>query len=132
MRDFRSSRRLRAAAVAAAALALAAAATVARASRVAGAPAPAASSVQGATHQPAHVQADESASLREGTIGAVDERGGRVQVQGIWLELAPGKTRLLRGSEPAGLDTLKAGETIRFTVLPGSGSMATLKVIYAP
>jgi hypothetical protein len=132
MRDFHLSQRLRGAAVAAAALALAAAATVASASRVAGAPAPAASSVQGATHQPAQVQADESASLREGTVGAVDERGGRVQVQGIWLELAAGKTRLLRGGEPAGLDSLKAGETIRFTVLPGNGATATLKVIYAP
>ena len=132
MREPTSSSRWRAAGLAGAALTLAAIADGAVASRVAGAAAPAASSVLGGAQQPAHVQADESASLRQGTIGALDPRTGRVQVQGIWLDVVAGRTQLLRGDRAAPLDTLKVGESIRFTVLPGSGAAPTLKVIYAP
>ena len=134
MRDPMSrSGTLRAACALGAAVALASAADLAGASRVAGAAAPAASSVLTAQQEPAHVQADESASLRQGMIGAVDERGARVQVQGIWLDLVAGKTQLLRSGRPAALETLKAGEAIRFTVLPGNGPAAPmLKVIYVP
>ena len=124
---------MRAASFALVALGLASVATTASAVRVGGAAAPAASAVQGATQQePAHVQADESASLRQGTVGAVDERGTRVQVQGIWLDVVAGKTQLLRNGQAAGLETLKPGEAIRFTVVPGSGVAPALKVIYAP
>ncbi len=132
MRDPMSPSRLRAACVLAAATALACVAQLAAASRVTGSAAPAASSVLGTQQQPAHVQSDDSASLRQGTIGALDERAGRVQVHGIWLDLVAGKTQLLRGDRPAALDTLKVGESIRFTVLPGTGAAPALKVIYAP
>lgn len=132
MNDFLSPRRLRAASFAFVALGLVSAATVSTASRVGGAAAPSASAVQGAAQQPAHVQADESASLRQGTIGAVDERGARVQVQGVWLDVVAGKTQLLRNGQAAGLETLKPGEAIRFTVGPGSGVAPAMKVIYAP
>lgn len=108
-------------------------ATVASASRVGGAPPPAASAVQAAAQQPPHDQADESGSLRQGTVGAVDERAARVQVQGIWIDLVAGKTQLLRNGRAAGLETLTAGEPIRFTVVPASGTAAPkMKVIYAP
>ncbi len=132
MRDFSSSRRVRSASLLIAGAALASLASVATAARVAGAPAPAASTVQAGAQQPAHVQTDESASLRQGTIGAVDERGSRVQMQGIWLDVVAGKTQLVRNGQPAGLETLKAGEAIRFTVAPGSGAAPAMKVIYAP
>ncbi|MGZ8258988.1 MAG: hypothetical protein ACXWUL_00375 [Caldimonas sp.] len=92
---------------------------------------PAASAVQAAAQEPAQAQADESASLRQGTIAAVDERRGRLQVQGLWLDVVPDKTKLIRHGRPATLDTLRAGEAIRFTVAPGR-TAPSLGVIYVP
>jgi hypothetical protein len=100
--------------------------------RVGGAVAPSASAVQGLTPQPAHVQNDESASLREGTITALDANGARLQVQGVWLVLVQGKTLAMRQGKPVDIATLKVGETIRFTVAPGSTEAASLRLIYAP
>ena len=125
-------RRVRAACLGLVAAGLLSMATVASASRVGGAAPPAASAVQGSVHQPPHLQADESASLRQGTVGAVSERATRVQVQGIWIDLVAGKTQLLRNGRAAGLETLKVGEPIRFAVVPGSGAAPAMKVIYAP
>jgi len=88
--------------------------------------------VQAAAQQPAHLQADESASLRQGTVGAVDAPARRVQVQGIWIDLVAGKTQLMRNGRAAGLETLTPGEPIRFTVVPGNGGAPAMKVIYAP
>lgn len=100
--------------------------------RVGGAAAPAASAVQGLAQQPARVQNDESASLRQGTITALDPSGARVQVQGTWLEIVDGKTLAMRQGKPVGLATLKVGDTIRFTVAPGTTEAASLRIIYAP
>jgi len=127
-----SRRRARAVCLGLAAATLVPVATVANASRVGGAPPPAASAVQGAAQEPTQGQADESASLRQGTVGAVDPRGGRVQVQGVWIDLVAGRTQLLRGGRAAGLDTLAAGEPIRFTVMSGRAGAPAMKVIYAP
>ena len=127
---FRS--RIRAASLGLVAAALLPLPTGVSASRVGGAPAPAASAVQGAAQEPAHAQADESASLRQGTVGAVDPRGGRVQVQGIWIDIVAGKTQLLRSGRAASLDTLAAGEPIRFTVMSDRAGAPAMKVIYAP
>lgn len=100
--------------------------------RVGGAAAPSASAVAGPGQQPAHLQADESASLRQGTITALDANGTRLQVQGIWLDVVDGKTLAVRKGKTVALDTLKVGETIRFTVGPGSLEAASLRLIYAP
>jgi hypothetical protein len=100
--------------------------------RVGGAAAPSASAVQGLAPQPAHVQNDESASLRQGAITALDASGTRLQVQGIWLDLVDGKTLAMRKGKPVDIATLKVGETIRFTVAPGSTEAASLRLIYAP
>jgi hypothetical protein len=124
-----SRRRWRAAALAAFGLACAGAVLASRVS--VGSP-PAASAVQGSVQQPKHVQTDESASLRQGVVGAVDERHSRIQVQGIWLETVAGKTKVLRGGRPVGLETLKVGEIIRFTVAPGSAGTPSVRLIYAP
>ena len=102
------------------------------ASRVNGSSAPAASSVQGAPVQPASEQVDESASLRNGTVTALDERGTRVQVQGVWLDVVGGKTQLSHHGQPARIDTLRVGETVRFTVVPGATQGQALRVVYAP
>jgi hypothetical protein len=124
-----TKRRWRAAALVVLGMTIAAAAP---AVRVGAAPAPAASTVQSSTQQPQQVQADESASLRQGVVMAVDERRARVQVQGIWLDMVVGNTMLLRSGRPAALDTLRVGEAIRFTVTPGSSGASSLRVIYVP
>jgi hypothetical protein len=104
----------------------------AAATRVGGAPAPSASAVQSSAQEPAHAQADDSASMRQGTVTALDRSGARVQVQGVWVELAAGKTRLLRHGQPAALETLRVGEPVRFIVASGSVAKPTVRVIYAP
>lgn len=109
-----------------------AAASASVASGVVGAQAPAASSVQAARHQPASAQADESASLREGAVTALDERGSRLQVQGVWLAIVAGKTQIVRQGRKVGADTLKVGETIRFTVAPAGTEAPSLRMVYAP
>jgi hypothetical protein len=103
------------------------------ATRVGSGAAPAASAVQVSVQQPRHVQTDETASLRQGTITAVDQGRSRIQVQGIWLEISPDATHVLRGGRRAPLDTLKACETIRFTVSKGTtGTALAVRLIYAP
>lgn len=102
------------------------------ASRVANAPPPSASAVQSSTAQPAHDQADETASLRQGTITAIDAGKARIQLQGIWVDAPAANTKLLRHGRPAGLDTLRVGESIRFTVHPGTAAKPSVDVIYAP
>jgi hypothetical protein len=111
--------------------ALAALAGPSLAGRVGGETAPSAATVQGQAAQPASVQNDESASLRQGTITAFDAKGAKLQVQGIWLEL-DGKTLALRNGKAVSVDTLRLGETIRFTVAPGVTEAASLRLIYAP
>ena len=113
-------------------LGLASLATAASAVRVGGGAAPSASAVQAAAQQPADVQADEGASLRRGTIRAIDERVTRVQVHGVWIDLVAGRTQLLRNGQPAGLETLKPGEAIRFTTDSAAGAAPAMKVIYVP
>ena len=125
--DILSPRSLRAAAIAAAALAFAGAAS---ASRVAFAPPPPASSVVSAPQQPAPAQADESASLRAGTVGAIDVRRARIQVQGVWLDAA--RSKVLRGGRAVALDALRAGDAIRFTVAADAAGTQSVRVIYVP
>jgi hypothetical protein len=128
MHSLQALRALRGLAVGAGGLTLA---TLCAAVRV-DAGAPAASAVLNSPQQPAHAQADESASLRQGVITALDERGTRLQVQGIWLDVVAGKTQVLRNGQPAKLETLKVGDAIRFTVAPGATEGQAVRVIYAP
>ena len=100
--------------------------------RLENAGAPAASAVLGTPQQAANAQADESASLRQGVITALDERGARLQVQGIWLEVVAGKTQVLRNGQPVKVDTLRVGDAIKFTVAPGAIETQAARVIYAP
>jgi hypothetical protein len=123
-----SWRALRAAVTIASGLALA---SLCSATRV-DAAAPAASSVLKTPQQAVAAQTDESASLRHGVVSALDERGTRLQVQGVWLEIDAAKTQLLRDGKPAALDTLKVGDAIRFMVAPGAAEGQALRVIYVP
>jgi len=101
------------------------------ASRIAAGPAPAASAVQAAPQQPRHIQNDETASLRQGIVTAVDERSSRIQVQGVWLDLGA-TIQLFRSGRSAGLQTLKPGEVIRFAEVPDGSGHRTVHLIYAP
>jgi hypothetical protein len=94
--------------------------------------APSASAVLMAPQQAAAAQADESASLRHGVVTALDPRGGRLQVQGVWLEVVADKTQLLRDGKPAALNTLKVGDAIRFMLAPGAADGPSLRMIYVP
>ena len=129
MNRFRSWRALRAAATIASGLAFA---SLAGAVRVDAGAAPAASAVMKSPQQAAAAQADESASLRHGIVTALDPRGARLQVQGIWLEVVADKTQLLRDGKPAALDTLKVGDPIRFMLAPGTSQGQALRMIYVP
>lgn len=100
------------------------------ASRVGGAPPP--PSVRLAPQEAAQAQADDSASLRQGLVTAIGERGERLQVQGIWLDVVAGQTQVLRNGQPVRLDSLQTGQTIRFTLAPGSPERPALRVVYAP
>jgi hypothetical protein len=103
------------------------------ATRVGGGQVPDASSVRAGPLEPAHLQADESASLRQGTIAAIDAAGARLHVtQGVWLALDRAKTQLVRNGQAAALETLQVGEAIRFTIVANPGAPATMKVIYVP
>ena len=103
------------------------------ASKVGGPSAPAASAVQTSVQQPASAQSDESASLRQGTVTALDESGARLQVQGVWLGVVAGKTLVLRQGKAARLDSIKPGDVVRFMVAPGTDEGApSLRVLYAP
>lgn len=129
MTFFHHLTRLRAAMIVAAGLGIA---TPGFAVRAGGTALPSASAVQSSPQQAAKAQADESASLRQGTVTALDEPGARLQVQGVWLDIVSGKTQVLRGGRPVGIGTLKAGDVIRFTVAPGIVEALSLRLVYAP
>jgi uncharacterized lipoprotein YbaY len=128
MRSFPCWRAARAVATIAAGLALA---PLCGAVRV-DAAAPSASAVLKSPQQAAAAQTDESASLRHGVVTALDPRGARLQVQGIWLDVAADKTQLLRDGKPASVGTLRVGDTIRFTLAPAAADGQALRVIYVP
>jgi hypothetical protein len=98
--------------------------------------APSASAVMASPQQAAAAQADESASLRHGVVTALDPRGARLQVQGVWLAIVADKTQLLRDGKPAALDILKVGDAIRFMLAPsadaGAADGPALRMIYVP
>ena len=53
-------------------------------------------------------------------------------MQGQWLDVVDGKTLATRKGKTVGIDTLKVGDTIRFTVAPGNAEAASLRLIYVP
>ena len=101
------------------------------ASRVGNGAAGAPKAPPGAKAEAVASQADDSNSLRQGTITAINERGDRLQVQGVWCDVGAGQTMLIRDGQQARLDSLKTGELIRFTLAPGASERPVLRVIYA-
>ena len=78
---------------------------------------------------------DESNSLREGVITNVSEKRDQVMINGSWLKIVDGKTRVFRqGRAVNGGDELVKGKQVRFTVAPGATAAdgLTLGVVYVP
>ena len=102
--------------------------------RVASEVAPGAVAPQPATPPSASAasQADDSSSLREGTITSVSTARDRIEVNGSWLKLAAAKTRIFQRGQAVNGDVLAKGQTVKFTLMPGDTERATLGVIYVP
>jgi hypothetical protein len=103
--------------------------------RVADAPAPAPSAVavrqaekpgDGATH------AGDGSSMREGVVTGINDRRDEIEVNGSWLKLADGTTRIFRRGFGATRDDLAHGQKVRFTLAPGANDRLTLGAVYVP
>lgn len=76
---------------------------------------------------------DDSSSLREGVITAVNDKRDQIEVNGSWLKLVDGKTRVFRrGRAVIGADELVKGSQVKFTLAPGAADPLTLGVVYVP
>ena len=76
--------------------------------------------------------ADDSSSMRQGTITSVNANSDQIEVNGSWLKIAAGKTRLFQRGQAVGSDALAKGQVLRFTLLPGAADRFTLGVVYVP
>ena len=77
-------------------------------------------------------QADDSSSMREGVISGVSAKGDQIEVNGSWLKVADGTTRVFRQGRAVGRDELKKGQKVRFTLAPGAAGRTTLGGVYVP
>ena len=98
-----------------------------------------AASAAGQNRQPIPVSAaaaashaDDSSSLRQGTISAVNDAHDQIEVNGSWLKLAAGKTQVFRQGRAVDRDVLAKGQTVKFTLMPGQADRFTLGVVYVP
>ena len=80
----------------------------------------------------AAAHADDSSSMREGAITGVTTTHDQIEINGSWLKLAPGKTRLFRQGKAVTSEVLVKGQLVKFTLMPGDAERATLGVIYVP
>lgn len=72
-----------------------------------------------------------TAKLRHGLVTAVNLGGNRVEIGGVWYAVT-GRTQWVRGGRPAGIDALKKGQSLSFTVLEQVAGPATLGVVHVP
>ena len=75
--------------------------------------------------------ADESHSIRLGVVTAIGDQRDRIQVNGNWLKVVSGTTRLFRQGRAATINDIVKGQTVRFT-LASAADRATLGVVYVP
>jgi len=110
-------------------LILLAAAENVQAVRVADEPAPSASTVRESNPaRPDVADRDDSASLREGLVTSVSPDGDRVEIQGTWLKVVAGQTRVFRRGTAVTARQIEKGAKVKFTLKPDS----TLGVVYVP
>ncbi len=77
-------------------------------------------------------QADDSASLRQGRVDAVAPNGDSIYINGAWVAIVVGRTRLFRQGRAVQPDVLGKGQVLRFTLAPGGAEPRTLGVVYVP
>lgn len=106
--------------------------SAAHAVRAIDAPPPTRAAVLNAPRPDPVVQADDSASLRQGVVADVNTGANTVYINGQWLSIAEGSTRLFRQGRPVQADTLRKGQRLKFTLAPGTGDRKTLGVVYVP
>ena len=82
--------------------------------------------------EPIPKPADAPAVWREGTVTAVNLAEGRVQIQGQWHDWVAGKSKLSVQGKPVGVDALKAGQSVRFTVSASAPGRSTIVAIHVP
>ena len=81
----------------------------------------------------AAANADDRSSLREGVITAVSDKRDQVEINGSWLKVVDGQTRVFRqGRSVRSGDELVKGRQVKFTLAPGSSDNSTLGVVYVP
>lgn len=73
-----------------------------------------------------------NAKVRQGLVTAVNQGGGRVEIGGVWYVVVTGRTQLVRAGRPVGIDALKKGQSLSFTVLEQAAGPATLGVAHVP
>lgn len=78
------------------------------------------------------VQADDSSSLRQGVVADLSPKGDWVFVNGSWLAIVEGRTRLFQSGRTAQPDALRKGQLLKFTLAPGTADRKTLGVVYVP
>jgi hypothetical protein len=95
-------------------------------------PPPTRAAVLNAPQPDAAAQADESSSLRQGVVADVSPKADWVYINGSWLRIAEGSTRLFRQGRPVQAGALSKGQLLKFTLAPGAADRKTLGVVYVP
>lgn len=101
-------------------------------SRVTGAPAPPPDIVRRAGQPSSAAQADDTSSLRDGVITAVSAEGDQIEINGSWLNLVDGKTRVFQQGRTVKRDYVTKGQKVKFNLAPSDPKRATVGVLYVP
>jgi hypothetical protein len=105
-------------------------AAASHATRVLDAPPPTAQAVRKSALPAAPSQADDSSGLRQGIVTAVSDKGERVQIQGVWLRVIEGQTKLFTQGRATNIGALSKGQAVSFTLAPGDSTRSTLGAVY--
>lgn len=70
--------------------------------------------------------------LQTGTVSAVRSDGARVEIDGKWYVVKPGRTLLLRNGLPSGAGALVAGQRVKFSLASATPGETALGVVHVP
>ena len=82
--------------------------------------------------QPPKFDSGGDNNLRLGVVTAVDATGDRIEIHGRWHRIDATRTRFVRDGRVVRSDSLKKGQSLKFTLLAGQGENSTLGVVYVP
>ncbi len=75
-------------------------------------------------------QADDSSSLRQGVVTDISPNADWLFINGSWLRVAEGSTRLFRQGRPVQAKAVGKGQRVEFTLAPGVADRKTLGIVY--